>query len=102
MTVDDAALYTNSTIALRPDDGSLAWYFQHVPGETLDLDEVFERVLVDVAGRPVVFSVGKHGISRNGRDRKPTPPEPSTSATSAPVISMQVWARGMTRSPSPG
>lgn len=62
MTVDDAALYTNSTIALRPDDGSLAWYFQHVPGETLDLDEVFERVLVDVAGRPVVFSVGKHGI----------------------------------------
>ncbi|MDA1369343.1 MAG: PQQ-binding-like beta-propeller repeat protein [Proteobacteria bacterium] len=62
MTVDDAALYTNSTLALHPDDGALEWYFQHVPGETLDLDEVFERVLVDVAGRPVVFSVGKHGI----------------------------------------
>ena len=62
MTVEDQALYTNSTIALRPDDGSLAWHFQHVPGETLDLDEVYERVLVDVAGRPVVFSIGKHGI----------------------------------------
>ena len=62
MTVDDQALYTNSTIALRPDDGSLAWHFQHVPGETLDLDEVYERVLVDVAGRLVVFSIGKHGI----------------------------------------
>ena len=62
MTVEDKALYTNSTIALRPGDGSLEWYFQHVPGETLDLDEVYERVLVDVAGRPVVFSIGKHGI----------------------------------------
>lgn len=62
MTVNDQALYTNSTIALHPDDGSLEWFFQHVPGETLDLDEVYERVLVDVAGRPLVFSVGKHGI----------------------------------------
>ena len=40
MTVDDPALYTNSTVALRPGDGDLAWHFQHVPGETLDLDEV--------------------------------------------------------------
>ena len=62
MTVRDAALYTNSTIALRPDDGTLAWYFQHVPGETLDLDEVYERVLVDIDERQVVFSAGKHGI----------------------------------------
>ena len=62
MTVHDAALYTNSTIALRPDDGTLAWCFQHVPGETLDLDEVYERVLVDIDDRRVVFSAGKHGI----------------------------------------
>ena len=62
MTVHDAALYTNSTLALRPDDGTLAWHFQHVPGETLDLDEVYERVLVDLADRQVVFSAGKHGI----------------------------------------
>ena len=63
MTVDDPALYTNSTVALRPADGDLAWHFQHVPGETLDLDEVYERVLVDVGGgRKAVFSAGKHGI----------------------------------------
>ena len=62
MTVRDAALYTSSTVALRPGDGELAWHFQHVPGETLDLDEVFERVLVDLEDRRVVFSAGKHGI----------------------------------------
>ena len=62
MTVHDPALYTSSTVALRPGDGDLAWHFQHVPGESLDLDEVFERVLVDVGGRKTVFSAGKHGI----------------------------------------
>ena len=46
-TGSDAALYTSSTLALRPDTGQLAWHFQHVPGESLDLDEVYERVLVD-------------------------------------------------------
>ena len=62
MTVHDPALYTSATVALRPDDGLLEWYFQHVPGESLDLDEVFERVLVDLEDRKVVFSAGKHGI----------------------------------------
>jgi alcohol dehydrogenase (cytochrome c) len=56
------ALYSSSTLALRPDDGKLAWYFQHVPGETLDMDEVYERVLVDVDGRKTVFTIGKTGI----------------------------------------
>ncbi len=62
MTVFDKALYTSSTLALNPDDGKLAWYHQYVPGEALDLDEVFERVLVDVDGRQLVFSIGKPGI----------------------------------------
>ncbi|MBI1874100.1 MAG: PQQ-binding-like beta-propeller repeat protein, partial [Acidobacteria bacterium] len=61
-TSADKALYTNSTLALRPEDGTLAWYFQHVPGETLDLDEVYERVLVDIDGRKVLFTIGKPGI----------------------------------------
>jgi alcohol dehydrogenase (cytochrome c) len=56
------ALYSSSTLALRPDDGTLAWYFQHVPGETLDMDEVYERVLVDIGDRKVSFSIGKTGI----------------------------------------
>ena len=51
-----------ATLALRPDTGQLAWHFQHVPGELLDLDEVYERVLVDVDGRKFSFNAGKVGI----------------------------------------
>ena len=72
MTVFDKALYTSSTLALRPNDGTLAWFVQHIPGEALDLDEVFERVLVDIGPQKVVFSAGKSGIlwkhdRRNGQ-----------------------------------
>jgi alcohol dehydrogenase (cytochrome c) len=59
---DGDALYTSSTLALDPKTGQLKWYFQHVPGESFDLDEVFERVLIDVDGRPLSFSAGKDGI----------------------------------------
>lgn len=62
MSIHDAGLYTNSTIALDVDTGKLNWHFQHVPGEALDLDEVFERILVDRDGRKLVFSLGKYGI----------------------------------------
>lgn len=62
MTVFDEALYSNATLALDADTGRLRWYYQHVPGEVFDLDEVFERLLVDVDGEKLVFSVGKHGI----------------------------------------
>jgi alcohol dehydrogenase (cytochrome c) len=60
--VSDKALFTSSTLALNPDDGKLAWHFQHVPGETLDLDEVFERVLVDDGAQKLVLTIGKPGI----------------------------------------
>lgn len=59
---NDTALYTSATLAIRPDDGTLAWYFQHIPGETLDLDEVYERVVVDSGNRKLVLTIGKHGI----------------------------------------
>jgi alcohol dehydrogenase (cytochrome c) len=62
MTAFDKALYTNSTLALRVADGKLGWHFQHIPGEAMDMDEVFERVLVDAGGRKFVFSAGKTGI----------------------------------------
>lgn len=58
----DKGLFTNSTLALDPDSGKLRWHFQHVPGETLDLDEVFERVLVDIGEEKVLFTIGKAGI----------------------------------------
>jgi PQQ-dependent dehydrogenase (methanol/ethanol family) len=58
----DRGLYTSSTLALDPDTGRLKWYFQHSPGESLDLDEVYERVLVDVGGDKALFTIGKPGI----------------------------------------
>ena len=58
----DKTLYSSSTLALNADTGKLAWYFQHAPGESFDLDEVFERVLVDVGTQKVSFSAGKAGV----------------------------------------
>ena len=57
-----ATNYANSTVALDLDTGKLKWWFNHAPGETLDLDEVFERVLVDDNGGKYVFSAGKDGV----------------------------------------
>jgi alcohol dehydrogenase (cytochrome c) len=59
---DGAALYTNCTLALDPDTGKLKWYFQHIPGETQDMDEVFENILIDADGRKSLFKMGKLGI----------------------------------------
>ena len=39
MSADDAALYSNSTLAIDPSDGRNR---QHVPGESLDMDEAFD------------------------------------------------------------
>jgi alcohol dehydrogenase (cytochrome c) len=58
----DKALFTSSTLALNPDTGKLKWFFQHAPGESFDMDEVFERVLLDVDRRKLVFTIGKPGI----------------------------------------
>jgi alcohol dehydrogenase (cytochrome c) len=62
LTPFDKTLYANSTVALNPDTGKLIWYFQHAPGESFDLDEVFERVLVDIGDQKVSFNAGKAGI----------------------------------------
>ncbi len=54
--------YANSTLALDPDTGKLKWYFNHAPGETLDLDEVFERVLIDHGDQKTLMTIGKPGV----------------------------------------
>ena len=59
---EDRALFTSSTLALDPGSGALRWYFQHAPGEALDLDEVYERVLIDTGGEQTLFTIGKPGI----------------------------------------
>lgn len=62
MSPRDAALYTNSTLALDPKTGRIVWHFQHVPGETIDMETGFERVLVDTDGRKLLLTAGKDGI----------------------------------------
>jgi alcohol dehydrogenase (cytochrome c) len=56
-------LYTNSTVALRPDTGQLAWHFQHHRRDVWDLDWVFEQTVVTLMldGRPrkLVVTGGK-------------------------------------------
>ena len=54
--------YANSTLALDPETGKLKWFFQHAPGESLDLDEVFERVLIDHGEQKTLMTIGKAGI----------------------------------------
>jgi alcohol dehydrogenase (cytochrome c) len=58
----DTGLFTSCTLALNPDTGKLDWHFQHVPGETLDMDEVFERVVVNSGENKWLFTIGKAGI----------------------------------------
>jgi alcohol dehydrogenase (cytochrome c) len=62
MSINDDALYTSSTVALDVDSGKLAWHFQHAPAESLDLDVVFERVLLDDGNQNLLFTVGKDGV----------------------------------------
>ena len=56
------ALYTNCTLALDPDTGKMVWYYQFTPGETHDIDDAFENVLIDHDGRSSLFKMGKLGI----------------------------------------
>ena len=59
---DGDALYSNSTLALDPATGEMKWFYQHLPGDTHDMDETFERILIDYDGRHSVFSMGKLAI----------------------------------------
>jgi alcohol dehydrogenase (cytochrome c) len=62
LTASDKTLFSGSTVALNPETGKLVWYFQHAPAESFDMDEVFERVLVDVDNQKRLFTAGKPGI----------------------------------------
>ena len=59
-------LYTDATVALRPDTGKLVWHYQHHKRDVWDLDWVFEQTVVtlEVDGRPrkVVVTGGKAAV----------------------------------------
>lgn len=60
------ALYTDSTVALDADTGTLAWYYQHMNRDVWDLDWAFEQSLITlpVNGKPtkLVVTGGKTAI----------------------------------------
>ena len=60
------ALYTDSTVALDPRTGRLAWYFQHMNRDVWDFDWAYEQSLITlpIHGRPTPLDVtgGKLGI----------------------------------------
>jgi alcohol dehydrogenase (cytochrome c) len=64
--ISNEALYTNSTVALEPKTGKLAWYFQHVPNDQWDFDWAFERQIVDLETEQgterVIVTAGKEAI----------------------------------------
>jgi alcohol dehydrogenase (cytochrome c) len=47
-----ADLYSNSTVALNPETGKLAWFYQHLPGDDWDSDYAHERTLLRTAISP--------------------------------------------------
>lgn len=60
------ALYTNATLAIDVTTGKVQWHHQYLPTDGLDLDYVYERILVDseLNGkvRKQVVTIGKIGI----------------------------------------
>ena len=64
--INTDALYTNSTVALRPKTGELVWHFQHMANDQWDLDWIYERQLIELpvngADRKVVLTAGKMAL----------------------------------------
>lgn len=62
---DGANLYTECTVALDADTGKLKWYYQTIPHDVWDLDNVVEPVLdeinIDGKLKKVVMWAGKNG-----------------------------------------
>jgi alcohol dehydrogenase (cytochrome c) len=54
-------LYTNSVVALDPDDGSLKWHYQWTPHDVWDYDGVNENILFDQDGQKLLAHFDKNG-----------------------------------------
>src|SRR6516162_176203 len=60
------ALFTATIIAINPDTGRLAWYFQTTPGDHWDFDAVQKLILADLTidgqSRHVIMQANKNGF----------------------------------------
>ena len=63
---DKENLYAASILAVNPDTGRMAWYFQMVPGDEWDFDSVQQLLLADVVikgqQRKVIMQANKNGF----------------------------------------
>ncbi|MDA1131978.1 MAG: PQQ-binding-like beta-propeller repeat protein [Proteobacteria bacterium] len=55
-------LYTDSAVAFNVDDGSIAWYFQYIPNESWDYDEIGVNLLYDVDGQKRMGHFARNGF----------------------------------------
>jgi alcohol dehydrogenase (cytochrome c) len=56
-----ANLYTNSVLAMDPDDGSIRWHYQFTPDDVWDFDGVNENILFEMNGRKVLAHFDRNG-----------------------------------------
>ncbi|WHZ25874.1 MAG: Quino(hemo)protein alcohol dehydrogenase, PQQ-dependent [Nitrospira sp.] len=53
--------YTDSVLALNPDDGSLKWHYQWTPHDVWDYSGVNENILVDEGGKKLLAHFDRNG-----------------------------------------
>jgi len=82
-------LYTNSTLALNPDDGSIKFHYQYTPWDVWDFDGVNETILADIGGKKVWLHGDRNGFLYN-IDRT------NGKFVWAKEISKVNWAKGFT------
>lgn len=56
-----ANLFTDSLLALDPDDGSIRWHYQFTPHDVWDYDGVNEMILFEHEGRKLLAHFDKNG-----------------------------------------
>ena len=54
-------LYTNSVLAMDPDDGTIRWHYQFTPDDVWDYDGVNENILFDHDGRKLLAHFDRNG-----------------------------------------
>ncbi|HEY6762080.1 MAG TPA: PQQ-dependent dehydrogenase, methanol/ethanol family [Baekduia sp.] len=54
-------LYTDSVIAVNPDDGAIQWHYQFTPHDMWDYDSNMENILFELDGRKLLAHFDKNG-----------------------------------------
>jgi alcohol dehydrogenase (cytochrome c) len=55
-------LYTDSVLAIDPDDGTIRWHYQFTPDDVWDYDGVNENILFEQGGRKLLAHFDRNGF----------------------------------------